>query len=688
VSTFEERFDRLKQGLSDEQLSIVEELERMERNGCPEALRIRALAGSGKTTLAMALVGVWYQVSRCATNGNRGRLLIPAFTRSAVGELRERLAKFLIAEEFERISITTFDSFFRSLLRDAGMLRSGNLIRRRAELIWLNKRLGRELALVQNNGTHPLLIKGIECVTTGRVLDTVLDEVGFAEAWNELFQLADERGYILEDAIRKVVFHKRKNLTEFLETDERWKVTHVLIDEDQDCSREDLCLPIELVRRGRRLILLGDENQSIMSFRGGLGDVAAHLAAENISMRTLTCTTNFRSTKALVRAQNSFRSKNLMPGPSAKSPTNAAEGILPAVVIAHDETTIVELLFAMIDDSLIGHGCSGKQMSRRDSVWLRRMVEVLRAGSTSKMAAKDIGVLVPSNRLGTELETALCERGQRATFDRSRSNPYRTPVADLAIAWVAGPSAEVDIAEAMSNTLSITDALGRWGSIADTSTFADVSRQFRRVFFDMISGSLSDSLAIGDITRLCVQKVCNAYPLQPASERLQEMIRSWGDDGVDIGERLEALLVFLPGLRSTSRIRGKPSRVATPFESAPLVFKTLSEKRRPLAQTAVVLESEAVRYDQLEGRTYGDDEVVIRTIHRSKGMTFRTVILVRADLIGHGRRRTSGGETMQDLCLAYVASSRAAEEHYELALDKTNCFHSVQLNCWRYCVVE
>jgi hypothetical protein len=208
------------------------------------------------------------------------------------------------------------------------------------------------------------------------------------------------------------------------------------------------------------------------------------------------------------------------------------------------------------------------------------------------------------------------------------------------------------------------------------------------VFFDMISGSLSDSLDIGDITRCCVQKVCNAYPLQPASERLQEMIRSWGDDGVDIGERLEALLVFLPGLRSTSRIRGKPSRVATPFESAPLVFKTLSEKRRPLAQTAVVLESEAVRYDQLEGRTYDDDEVVIRTIHRSKGMTFRTVILVRADLIGHGRRRTSGGETMQDLCLAYVASSRAAEEHYELALEETNCFHSVQLDSWRYCVVE
>jgi len=684
VRSLEVELTLMLEQLSNEQRNAVEAFEMMERKGSGGVLRVEALAGSGKTSVAVALIASWYRCTMRNGGVGSGRLLIPAFTRAAVKELNARLGRLMSVEERARLIIGTFDSLLRKLLRDVGLLNDGNLVNRRRELDLLNYRLAGQLLAISGQNPRKLLTQGIEALGAGRSVPALLEKVGFSEVWTHLLADVISNGCIPEDGIREVVSRNIGAITELLQRHPDWGVTHVLIDEDQDCSAGDLLLPLEVVRRGGGLVLLGDANQAIMSFRGGLGDVTSFLHSKNISVQTVTCTVNFRSTGALVRAQNAFRLDNRMTGPDALVPRRALGGLAPAVIVAPDATSVVEFTYRLIRGLLDGEVGSLDRARLGNNEMLQEQVMNWRGGKTGAVAAKDIGLLVPVNQVGKELDRALKERGINTRFERAPSNPYRGGIAELAIAWLTKHDRGDDLVTRMNQILILSDALGKWFPPGEKSECIQASAKFRRAYIERFGDPSVTNIDCVSTAWECFAVIHNEDSSSRGIARLERLLSSFQSGGDDTCGRLESLSEILPGLRVTSSIRGKGPVVIGQHGSLPVAFRLLMDKKCPAEEVSNILDRASVQFDQSDPAEQDENVVVLRTIHRSKGLGFKAVIVVRSDLIGQKHARRPFEESNHDCCVAYVAATRATSEHYEIALDKPNRFHQHQLDGWRY----
>lgn len=684
MASVEVRFEEYCSKLSDEQRCAVRAFEEMQLAGQGGALRVQALAGSGKTAVAAGIVCSWYVCAAKSGKVESARMLVPTFTRAAVKELEQRLSKLLTAEEQSRIIVGTFDSLFRKVLRDLGLLRNGNLIPRRREVDLLNYRLGQQLVRVSARwNPRRVLVQGIDAFAAGLPMPHILDQVNFIPAWTELISESISKGIIPEDAIRYVVEHNLPIISDLLENDLDWVVTDVLVDEDQDCSESDLLLPVAVAKRGGGLMLLGDENQAIMSFRAGLGDAGGFCASQGVDARLVMCTVNFRSTRALVEAQNSLRRENRMRGPDALVPETTQEGIGPAVIVVSDETSAVEALYWLLYDLIygeIGWLDQGLTDIRR---WTQDDIGSWRGGIREHFSAGDVCVLVPTNRLGKGLVRALQERGMNIRFERALVNPYRGEIADLAIAWLSEYDRNHDLATRMNQVLIVSDALGKWCSYRDKSECTNISVKFRQAFLERFGGPRPTDLDCFATAWECLETIRREDPSSRGLEWLEKLL-SGLQSGGDTRRRLESLSENLPGLRFTPVIRGKAPTVAGPLDSLPEAFRRLIEKNCGPNEVSNVLDQAAVSYDQREPARQDENVVVMRTIHRAKGLGFKVVIVVRSDLIGERGTPQTIGQLDQDACLAYVAASRATQEHYEIALKDVNRFHQPELEGWRY----
>ncbi|WP_298387901.1 UvrD-helicase domain-containing protein [Ferrimicrobium sp.] len=685
MDQFEVNFERYRGKLSTEQQAAVQEFEEMQLAGHGGALRVQALAGSGKTAVAIALICSWYLCAAKSGKVESSRLLVPTFTRAAVGELNLRLGPLMSVRKQKRIIIGTFDSLLRKALRDVGLLNSGNLVNRRREVDLLNFRLGRRLVAIQGcDNPRRLLAHGIDAVATGQPVPEILDEVGFTKSWTELVSGLINDGYMPEDAIRDVLRQHIGTISDLLQQHPGWGVTDVLVDEDQDCSEGDLLLPIEVAKRGGGLILLGDENQAIMGFRGGLGDAAAFCSSKDLMVKTMRCTVNFRSTGALVKAQNSLRRQNRMSGPDAVVPEKAPEGFAPAVIVGPNETFLKESLSQLLLYLLQGEiGSPHKELTDFQRA-MQGEVRKWRGGIQGTIAPRDVCVLVPTNPLGKDIETSLRERGINIRFERALANPYRDAIADLAIAWLSEyDRSHHDLATRMNQVLIVSDGLGKWCDPRDKAECISTSVKFRQVFLERFGGPRATDLDCVATAWECLEKIACGAPTSRGIENLSTLLSGLKSGG-DTRERLESLAELLPSLRYTPVVRGKAPTVAGPHDSLPTAFRRLIEKNCVPNEVSNVLDQAAVSYDQREPAQQDDNVVVMRTIHRAKGLGFRVVIVVRSDLIGARGTRQTIGQLDQDACQAYVAASRATQEHYEIALERVNRFHRPELHDWRY----
>lgn len=91
------------------------------------------------------------------------------------------------------------------------------------------------------------------------------------------------------------------------------RFAEVIVDEVQDCSREDVALLQLLQDAGVRLILVGDPEQAIYGFRGG----SAHELTEFLASITHgpRMNGNFRSSPAICEIVNSLRSSTFVDSP-------------------------------------------------------------------------------------------------------------------------------------------------------------------------------------------------------------------------------------------------------------------------------------------------------------------------------------------------------------------------------------
>ncbi len=245
-------------------------------------IRVLAGPGTGKTFAMMRRVARLLQEGSTA-----GRILVCTFTRTAAKDLENALAK-LNAPDIDAVYAETLHAFCFRLLCQADVLE-------------ITGRIPRTLLKFEER----FLLEDLKLGGYGKIRDLRRLLRARNAAWARLQSetpsqpITPEEQSFKQDLDGWLRFHEAMHIGELIPkalqylrqnpaSPHRGLFEHVLIDEYQDLNRADQVL-LDLLAREGQLVVVGDENQSIYSFRFAYPDGIAkfdqsHPGTQNINL--------------------------------------------------------------------------------------------------------------------------------------------------------------------------------------------------------------------------------------------------------------------------------------------------------------------------------------------------------------------------------------------------------------------
>jgi DNA helicase-2/ATP-dependent DNA helicase PcrA len=271
-------------------------------------------AGSGKTRV------ITYRTLHLITLGNKPQsILCVTFTNKAAKEMKERI--YTLLEEQETYpTVTTFHGFALELLRTYG-----HAINLPSFTV-----LGEDQqTLLIKNILSQLDIKDKSCTPK-----KIISMISFIK--NNYFEKNQYKGEIAEQIFSTIyqMYESEKTKNATLDFDDlllyslkilqnkdvitaiRKKIRHIMIDEYQDTNsvQHMLVKKIALLHTNElaveSLFVVGDDDQSIYSFRGANVANILNFKSEFEATKTIHLTKNYRSTNAILTLANSLIAKN------------------------------------------------------------------------------------------------------------------------------------------------------------------------------------------------------------------------------------------------------------------------------------------------------------------------------------------------------------------------------------------
>lgn len=252
--------------------------------------------GSGKTRV------VTLRAARLAAQGKR--LLVTTFTNDATEEMRTRLGQLLPKEQMARATVTTMHALCLQVLRQAGVkfaLATDEFQRRNlaetAQAADLDGGVGGFLTRLSYQ-------KNLGVTHTAYKHDGSSEDMDFARAWRAYEKAKAERGLREFDDLTLDVMA-------LLEKDDalrkQWaeRFTHIIVDECQDMNQPQYVIAFALGRDHKNVMLVGDLDQSLYSFRGADTATFRQFAA-NPRTRVYELRENYRCTRAILRFADSL----------------------------------------------------------------------------------------------------------------------------------------------------------------------------------------------------------------------------------------------------------------------------------------------------------------------------------------------------------------------------------------------
>ena len=278
---------------------------------------VLAGAGSGKTRV------ITYRVAYLVARGTPGEnILAVTFTNKAADQMKERVTRLLLGSGRPTGEpwISTFHSFCARLLR------------REAPRLGLR----RDFAIYDEDdqtAAVKLALKNRGLEEDGYTPRGLLDRISFAKnhglsAEEAASQTLDERGEVLADVFRAYEEILRKAgaldfddlllravelLREHAEAREKWsgRFRHLQVDEYQDTNRVQYELVRLLAGERQNLCVVGDEDQSIYSWRGADVGNILRFAEDFPRARVVRLEENYRSTQSILDAAGAVVAKNV-----------------------------------------------------------------------------------------------------------------------------------------------------------------------------------------------------------------------------------------------------------------------------------------------------------------------------------------------------------------------------------------
>ena len=400
---------------------------------------------------------------------------------------------------------------------------------------------------------------------------------------------------------------------------------YILVDEYQDTNHSQYLIVKALADRFQNICVVGDDAQSIYSFRGANISNILNFQKdyENVGMYRLE--QNYRSTRNIVNAANSIIGKN----------KNQIEKV---VWTANDDGAAIKIHRSPTDAE------EGRFVA--NSIWEHRMQEQMNNG--------EFAVLYRTNSQSRSIEDALRKRDIPYRIYGGLSFYQRKEIKDVLsyLRMVINPKDE----EALKRIINFP-ARGIGGTTIDKLVVA--ANHYNRSIFEVMENIDKIDLKINSGTKRKLQDfVIMIKSFQVMNETTDAFVLS-----EHVAKKTGILLEFKKD--GTPEGIGKMENIEELLNGIKDFVEGQKEIDGATGNIGEFLEDVALATD-LDKDTGDDDRVALMTIHLAKGLEFPYVYIVgmEEDLFPSGMSMSTRSELEEERRLFYVALTRAEKQAY------------------------
>ena len=598
-------------------------------------LMVIAGAGSGKTRV------LTYRIAHLMGQGvDPFNILALTFTNKAAREMKKRIADIAGSSETKNLWMGTFHSIFARLLRyDGDKLGypSNYTIYDTQDSQRLISSIIKEMGLDKDIYKYKQIQNRISSYKNSLITVKAYfqnPELMEADAMAKRPRLGDIYQNYVDRCFKAgamdfddLLLRTNELLSRFPEVlmkyQERFR--YILVDEYQDTNHSQYLIVKALADRFQNICVVGDDAQSIYSFRGANITNILNFQRDYDDVAVYRLEQNYRSTKNIVNAANSIIANN----------KNQLEKV---VWTANDEGTKIKL-HRSITDAEEGRYVAG-------SIFENKM--------QNQRLNSDFAVLYRTNSQSRAIEDALRKRDIPYRIYGGLSFYQRKEIKDLLsyLRLVINPKDE----EALKRVINFpTRGIGQ--TTVDRLTVA--ANHYSKSIFEVMENLDKIDLKINSGTKRKLEDFTNmiksfqimnnsadAFTLAEHVARKTGILLEFKKDGTPEGiARMENIEELLNGIKDF--VEGQ---------------RELADAKGDLTE---FLEDVALATD-LDKDTSDDDRVALMTIHLAKGLEFPFVYIVgmEEDLFPSAMSMNTRSELEEERRLFYVALTRAEEQAY------------------------
>ncbi len=609
---------------------------------CEGPSLVIAGAGSGKTRV------LTYKISYLLQHGYKPwNILALTFTNKAAREMKNRIAKQVGMNTARYLWMGTFHSVFSRILRSEAdkigftpqftiydTSDSKSLIRSIIKEMQLDEKLyrpGTVQSRISNAKNHLVSPASYALNREACDEDSKARMPMMSDIYQRYWDRCKQAGAMDFDDLLFYTYILFKEHPDVLER-YREQFQYVLVDEYQDTNYAQHCIVLQLTESHQRVCVVGDDAQSIYSFRGADIDNILYFTKIYPNTQVFKLEQNYRSTQNIVQAANSLIGKNQRQIPKRVfSENDKGDAIL--VSQAYSDTEEGDIVINQIASLRREHGYGYSEFAilYRTNAQSRIFEEALRKrgmpyriyGGLSFYQRKEIKDIIAYFRL-------VINPNDEEAFKRIINYPARG-IGDTTVRKI--------IAAATENNVSL------WTVLCEPLTYG---LNINKGTHTKLQGfrELIDSF----ITEVSTK---NAYDIgTDIIKRSRIMNDIFQDSSIEGQARKENIDELVSGIHDFCLNRREEGN-----ENISLVDF--------LSEVSLLTDQDSANSDD-------DEKITLMTVHSAKGLEFRVVFVVgmEENLFPSGMVGNSPRALEEERRLFYVAITRA-EQHCFLSYSKT-----------------
>lgn len=598
-------------------------------------LMVIAGAGSGKTRV------LTYRIAYLMEQGvDAFNILALTFTNKAAREMKKRISDIVGVSETKNLWMGTFHSVFAKLLRYDGdklgfpsnftiydTQDSQRLIASIIKEMGLDKDIYKYKQVQNRISSFKNSLITVKAYFNNPELmeaDAMAKRPRIGDIYQNYVDRCFKAGAMDFDDL---LLRTNELLTRFpdvlLKYQDRFR--YILVDEYQDTNHSQYLIVRALADRFQNICVVGDDAQSIYSFRGANISNILNFQRDYDNVGMYRLEQNYRSTKNIVNAANSIIAKN----------KNQLE---KNVWTANDDGAAIKIHRSITDAE------EGRFVA--NSIWDNKMQH--------QMGNGEFAVLYRTNSQSRAIEDALRKREIPYRIYGGLSFYQRKEIKDVLsyLRLVINPKDE----EALKRVINFP-ARGIGQTTSDKLVVA--ANHYGRSIFEVMENISKIDLKINAPTK---RKLEDFVTMVKSFQIMNE-----GADAFTLAEHVAKKT----GLLLEFKKDGTPEGIARMENIEELLngIKDFVEGQKELADAtgglSEFLEDVALATD-LDNDTGDDDRVALMTIHLAKGLEFPYVYIVgmEEDLFPSGMSMNTRSELEEERRLFYVALTRAEKQAY------------------------